>query len=387
MQIAEKVLTKLKQAYPQGTGLSEPYFIGNELAYVKECIDTRWVSSVGKFVDKFEQKMCEITGAPYAVAITNGTAALHLSLLLAGVEQSDEVITQSLTFVATANAISYLKAIPHFVDLEEESLGIDPYKLDLYLKEISVFKQGRLFNKKTHRPISAMVVMHTYGHPSKLDELLEISKKYNLTLVEDAAESLGSFYKGTHTGRIGKIGAFSFNGNKIATTGGGGAIITNDPVLGKKAKHLSTTAKVPHPWDFVHDEVGYNYRLPNINAALGCAQLESLTIFLDARRNLQEKYKILFSDIEGIQLFQEPKYARSNYWLSTLILEPQFSDQRDLILKMTNESKIMTRPAWRLMHKLEMFKDSPKMDLSCSNSIESRLINIPSSPNMVHKNE
>jgi perosamine synthetase len=364
----------------KGISLHEPEFAGNEWAYVKECLDTGWVSSVGKFVDRFEQELANYTGVKHAVAVVNGTAALHVCLKLVGVEQGDEVLIPTLTFIATANAVSYCGAIPHFVDSDETTLGLDPHKLDLYLKEIAEVRPAGCFNKKTGRRIKAVLPMHTFGHPVDLDPLVEVCHRYQLELVEDAAESLGSYYKGRHTGNWGMVSALSFNGNKIITTGGGGAILTNDEKLGKLAKHLTTTAKVPHKWSFIHDQIGFNYRLPNINAALGCAQLEQLPDFIKNKRALAENYRKAFIGIDGIRFFTEPDFAQSNYWLNVLLLNKDFADQRDSLLDATNSLGIMTRPAWALMHELEIYKSCPKMDsLSVAEDIERRLLNIPSS--------
>ena len=315
MPMINEIVRQIKAALPPGpsfVALHEPYFNGNEWKYVKECIDTGWVSSVGKFVDQFEKNLANYTGAKYAVATVNGTAALHICYLLAGVKSGDEVLVPALTFVATANALSYCNATPHFIDAEQKSLGIDVPLLDQYLEEITEEKNKVCINKLTGRPIRALCVMHTLGHPVDLDSIVALCEKYRLTLIEDAAEALGSYYKGTHVGHRGLAGALSFNGNKIITTGGGGAILLNDEKIAKLAKHITTTAKLPHPWLFEHDQVGYNYRLPNINAALGCAQLEQLPAFLNAKRMLAEKYQHLFLNTPGVRLIQEPEYAKSN---------------------------------------------------------------------------
>lgn len=359
--------------------LHEPNFNGNEWTYVKECLDTGWVSSVGKFVDRFEEELAQYTGVKRAIAVVNGTAALHVCLLLADVRCGDEVLIPALTFIATANAISYCGAIPHFIDSEEATLGADARKLKTYLEEISEQRHDGCYNRLTGRRIKAMVPMHTFGHPVDLDPLVEVCQRFNITLVEDAAESLGSFYKGSHTGQRGLLSALSFNGNKTITTGGGGAILTNDEELGRLAKHITTTAKVPHRWEFNHDMVGYNYRMPNINAAIGCAQLEQLPGFLAAKRELAERYRQAFSGTPGIRFFKEPANSRSNYWLNTLLVDEEYAEQRDALLEATNDAGIMTRPAWTLMHKLPMFTDCPKMDLSVAESLEQRLLNIPSS--------
>lgn len=376
------VLSALQSILPPGNTflpLHEPSFGGNEWTFVKECLDTGWVSSVGSFVDRFEEDLAAYTGVKRAVAVVNGTAALHVCLLLAGVKAEDEVLMPALTFIATANAVSYCGAHPHFIDSEEATLGVNPRKLKTHLEEISEQRHDGCYNRLTGRRIKAMVPMHTFGHPVDLDPLVEVCQRFDITLIEDAAESLGSFYKGHHTGQKGLLSALSFNGNKIITTGGGGAILTNDDELGRLAKHITTTAKVPHRWEFNHDMVGYNYRMPNINAALGCAQLEQLPGFLAAKRELAELYSQAFTGIPGISFFSEPANSRSNYWLNTLLLDEECAGQRDALLKATNDAGIMTRPAWTLMHKLPMFTGCPKMDLSVAESLEQRLLNIPSS--------
>lgn len=368
----------------KSVALHEPSFAGNEWAYVKECIDTGWVSSVGKYVDRFEEELAQFTGTKRAIAVVNGTAAIQVCLKLVGVEQYDEVLIPALTFIATANAVTYCGAVPHFVDSEFATLGLDPAKLDAYLKEIAEMRPEGCFNKKTGRRIKAVIPMHTFGHPVDIEPLFDICCRYSLELVEDAAESLGSFYKGKHTGNLGRVSALSFNGNKIMTTGGGGAILTNDESLGKFAKHLTTTAKVPHKWAFVHDHVGYNYRLPNINAALGCAQLEQMSGFIEKKRALASKYQKAFDGIDGLCFFTEPEFAVSNCWLNVLLLDNDVKSFRDEVLSETNGNGIMTRPAWTLMHELEIFKTNPKMpDLSVAKNIEQRLINIPSSANLL----
>jgi len=359
--------------------LHEPCLSVNEWAYMKDCLDTGWVSSVGKYVDKFEAMLAEFTGVKKAVAVVNGTAALHICLKLVGVNLGDEVLIPALTFVATANAVTYCGATPHFVDSDQRTLGLDPKKLLDYLYDISDIRADGCFNKKTGCRIKAVMAMHAFGHPVDLDPLVELCRQYKLELVEDAAESLGSFYKGRHTGNWGNISAVSFNGNKTITTGGGGAILTNDEKLGELAKHLTTTARVPHKWNIQHDQIGYNYRLPNINAALGCAQLEQLTGFLRKKRDLAERYKKAFEGIDGVCFFSEPDFAKSNYWLNALLLDEGFSNKRDDLLEMTNNLGIMTRPAWTLMHKLPMFKDCPRMNLSIAENLEKRILNLPSS--------
>ncbi len=359
--------------------LHEPKFDELEKENLKNCIDTSYVSTVGQFVNDFEQNIVEFTGAKYAIAVVNGTSALHLALKLVGVDFNHEVICPTLTFIGTVNAISYLGAKPHFVDCDEKTLGIDPLALINWLDEIAIKKGNKTINKKTGRIISAIVPMHTYGHPAKIDKILEIAKEYNLKIVEDAAESLGSFYKKKHTGTFGEIGILSFNGNKIITTGGGGALITNDESLAKSAKHISSTAKVPHEWRYIHNEIGFNYRLPNINAAMGCAQFYKIEKFLDSKRKLFLKYKEVFDSIDGIKLMNEPENSRSNYWLQTIILENGLENELEVILENTNKRNIMTRPTWNLIHQLDMYLDCPKSPLSVSESLSKRIINIPSS--------
>ncbi|MEZ0232426.1 MAG: LegC family aminotransferase [Methylophilaceae bacterium] len=379
--IIKNIVSAIKDVVgEEAVALHEPNFSGNELAYVQECINTGWVSSVGKFVDRFEHDLAEYTGVKRAIAIVNGTAALHVCLKLVGVEPGDEVLVPTLTFVATANAVSYCGAIPHFVDSEENTLGVDAEKLNSYLQRIAEVREGGCFNKLTGHRIKALLPMHAFGHPVDLDALFNICQQYQLELVEDAAESLGSYYKGRHTGNVGKVSALSFNGNKIITTGGGGAILTNDDALGDFAKHITTTAKVPHRWSFMHDQIGYNYRLPNLNAALGCAQLEQLPRILSAKRNLAERYHHAFTGIEGVRSFAEPEFGKSNYWLNVLLLDQGNSFQRDAILEETNNQGLMTRPAWTLMHQMPIYAQCPRMDdLSVSEDISLRLINIPSS--------
>jgi perosamine synthetase len=358
--------------------LHEPCFTGREWDCVKDCLDSGYVSSIGQYVGKFEEELVRFTGAKYAAAVVNGTAALQICLKLAGVQPGDEVLIPALTFVATANAVCYCGATPHLVDSEMISLGVDGEKLASYLKETSEFKDGTCYNRQTHRPIRALIAMHTFGHPVNLDLILQVCDVYGLELIEDAAESLGSYYKDIHTGNFGRTSALSFNGNKIVTTGGGGAILTNDEALYREAKHLTTTAKLSHRWEFVHDEVGYNYRMPNLNAALGCAQLEQIDQFLRQKRALAEEYRKAFADIQGVEFFTEPPWARSNYWLNTLILSEENAPMRDLILEETNNQGIQTRPAWVLMNRLPMFLNCPHMDLSTAESLAQRIINIPS---------
>jgi perosamine synthetase len=358
--------------------LHDPVFEGREVAYLTECIETGWVSSVGKFVDRFEQELAAFTGAARVVAVTNGTVALHACLRLAGVEPGDEVLVPTLTFVGTVNPIAYSGAVPHFVDSEEATLGVNPAKLADYLEGLLDMDRHGPRNRRTGCRVRALVVMHTYGHPARLDELAALCERFGLVLIEDAAESLGSYYRGRHTGNVGRLSAMSFNGNKTVTTGGGGAILTNDEVLGALAKHVTTTAKLPHRWAFNHDAVGYNYRMPNINAALGCAQLEQLPSFLEAKRTLATRYVETFREVRGARVFTEPPQCRSNYWLNVLLLDPEHASERDAVLEATNDAGIATRPAWTPIHRLPMFVSSPRMDLCAAESIERRLINLPS---------
>lgn len=363
--------------------LHDPQFNGNEWHYVKECLDTGWVSSVGKFVDRFEQKLRDLTGAKFAVATVNGTSALHVALLLAGVQPDDEVLVPTMTFVATANAITYCGAIPHFIDSSYSTLGADPSALEKHLETIGVLRDEQLLNAQTGRIIRAIVPMHTFGHPVEINGLQKVCDRFNLKIIEDAAESVGSSYKGVHTGRFGLMGTFSFNGNKIITTGGGGAIVTDDPELGKRAKHLTTTARIPHRWAIEHDEVGYNYRMPNINAALGYAQIESLPRFLEAKRSLAQRYAKAFELVENAEFVLEPANTYSNYWLNAILLDSKIAARKDRVLTDLNDAGILARPCWTLMHKLPMYEKCPRADLQVAEDIESRLINLPSSVNLV----
>jgi perosamine synthetase len=363
--------------------LHEPEFAGNELAYVTECIETGWVSSVGSFVDRFEVDLAAFTGARHAVVTVNGTAALHVALLLAGVRQGDEVLLPTLTFIATANATSYAGATPHFVDSEVETLAIDAGKLEARLSEIGELRDDGCYNIQTGARIAAIVVMHAFGHPAKLDELDKLARRWRIPLVEDAAESLGSTYKGRHTGNIGLVSALSFNGNKVLTTGGGGAILTNDPEIARRAKHLTTTARVADRWNFKHDEVGFNYRLPNLNAALGVAQLERLPDMLVRKRILAERYEAAFDKIDGAAFLREPPHTTSNYWLCTAILDHADNETLVEVLESLNGAGLMSRPVWTLMHRLPMYANTPRADVSCAENLAQRVINLPSSPNLV----
>jgi len=356
--------------------LHEPRFIGNEKKYLNSCIDSTIVSSTGKFVDEFEEKIAMYTGAKYAVATCNGTSALHIALILANVTNNDEVITQPLTFVATCNAISYCGADPVFVDVEKDSMGLSPSALEIFLEKNTTLQNENCINNNTGKIIKACMPVHTFGHPCKIDEIKEICDKYKIIIVEDAAESLGSFYKEKHTGTFGQLGVISFNGNKIITSGGGGCILTNNEILAKRAKHITTTAKVPHKWEYIHDVIGFNYRMPNLNAALLVAQLENLDLFLKSKRELAMAYKSFFSDKE-CNFFEEPIQSKSNYWLNIIILKD--IEQRDLFLNIAHSQGILVRPIWNLMNKLSIYKNSQCGDLVNAEWFEKRVINIPSS--------
>lgn len=356
--------------------LHEPRFCGNEKKYLNECIDSTFVSSVGTYVERFEKEFASSVGSQYAIATVNGTAALHVSLVLMGVGKDDEVITQPLTFIATCNAITYCGATPVFVDVDKETLGLSPEALRQFLDENANIHDNQCVNKHTKKVIKACVPMHTFGHPCRIDAIKAICDAWHIALVEDAAESLGSYYEGKHTGTFGKVGAFSFNGNKIITSGGGGVIVTDDDALAKRAKHITTTAKIPHKWEFVHDEVGFNYRLPNLNAALLVAQLEQINGFLENKRALANQYEDFFASLD-MTFIKEPKNARSNYWLNAICLGTK--EQRDTFLEYTNQNGVMTRPIWTLMNRLEMFKSCQCGDLSNAVYLEERIVNLPSS--------
>ena len=374
-----RIVEFVRSLYPEDDfiPLHVPRFHGNERKYVMDAIDSTFVSSVGEYVNRFEQMTQQITGAKYAIATVNGTSALHIALLLAGVKTGDEVLTQPLTFVATCNAIAYCSAKPVFVDVDRDTMGLSPDKLKSFLESYTEMQAGKCVNRMTGNHITACLPMHTFGHPCRIDELLDVCRKYNIALVEDAAESLGSYYKEKHTGTFGLLGILSFNGNKIATAGGGGVIVTDNADLGKKAKHLTTTAKVPHPYEFVHSEIGYNYRMPNLNAALICAQLEQLDEYLADKRKTAECYKKFFAGMAEVNFVAEPENSRSNYWLNTILTGSL--EERDKLLKATNDNGVMTRPIWKLMNKLAMFKDCQCGDLANAEWLEARVVNLPSS--------
>ena len=373
------IIDKIRELYGEPEKfipLHSPLFIGNEKKYLEECIDSTFVSSVGKFVNLFEDQVAEYTGSRRAVACVNGTCALHIALRLAGVKQDDEVITQPLTFIATTNAISYCGAKPLFLDVDTKTMGLSPTALGIFLSSETEMKAGGCYNRSTGNRIKACVPMHTFGHPCRIDEIALICEKYKIELIEDAAESIGSYYKGKHTGTFGKIGVLSFNGNKIITTGGGGMLLFNDEELAQRAKHLTTQAKVAHPWNFVHDEIGYNYRMPNLNAALGVAQMENVDLYLEKKRQLAKSYEGFFH-LQKISFFSEPENCISNFWLNVIIFESE--EDRNQFLIESNSQGVMTRPAWRLMNKLPMFENCQKGSLANSEWLEERIVNIPSS--------
>ena len=357
--------------------LHEPRFIGNEKKYLNDCIDSTFVSSVGKYVDIFEEKFAKKVGAKYAIATVNGTSALHISLLLCDVQRDDEVITQALTFIATCNAIDYIGAKPVFVDVDLDTMGLSPKSLEIFLAKNCEVVNNKCLNKTTNKIIKACVPMHTFGHSCKIQEIKDICDTWCIALVEDSAESLGSYYKNKHTGTFGKLGAFSFNGNKIITSGGGGVIVTDDESLAKKAKHLTTTAKIPHPYEYRHDMIGYNYRMPNLNASLLVAQLEQLDNFVESKRKLAKKYQDFFKNYDEIEFIKEPQNSKSNYWLQAIILKD--IKKRDEFLEFTNKNGVMTRPIWKLINELDMFKDSQCDELKNSKYLEQRVVNISSS--------
>lgn len=387
----KRIVSFIRKLYNQPTGripLHAPVFIGNEKKYLLDCLESTYVSSVGKYVDQFEEKISEYTCSKRSVACVNGTSALHIALKLSGVEPDTEVITQPLTFIATVNAIKYCGAEPVFIDIDLETLGLSPFSLEKWLCDNVIFKKTHNilpktgppipFDKVTNRRISACVPMHTFGHPCRINEIVDICNKYYIPVIEDAAESLGSLYQKKHTGTFSKIGVLSFNGNKIITTGGGGMLLFGDEELAKKAKHLTTQAKMPHAWEFIHDQVGYNYRMPNINAALGLAQLEQMEMYIKNKRSIAKTYREFFNSL-GIEFFTETTNAQSNYWLNSIILKTK--QERDSFLEYSNQNDIMTRPAWTLMSKLDLFNESRRGDLSNAELITDRLVNLPSSLN------
>jgi perosamine synthetase len=359
--------------------LHEPFFYGNEIKYLKKTIVTNLVSSVGPFVKKFENQITKFTRSKYAISVVNGTEALHLSLVACGVKNNDEVLVPTITFAGTANAILYSGAIPHFVDSELETLGIDPIKLEKYLKKITIKKGKFYFNKKTKRKIKAIMPVHVFGNICQIDKILKIAKKYNLLVIEDAAEALGSFFKNKHAGTFGLVGCFSFNGNKILTTGGGGAIITNNKLLAKKIKHLSTTAKINHRWEYIHDAVGYNFRMPNLNAALGSAQIENLNKFLRLKRKLFLKYTKEFLKVNDVRIIKNPEFSKSNNWLNTIFIKNSSIKKRNKVLSLAQKNQIFLRPVWKPLHTLKYLNKMPRMNLDTAINIYESCINLPSS--------
>ena len=380
MHLANDIIKSVKKVVGKKKHhLHEPFFCGNEIKYLKKTITTNLVSSVGPFVKKFEDQITKFTKAKYTISVVNGTEALHLSLLACGVSNDDEVLVPSITFAGTANAIAYSGAIPHFVDSEFESLGIDPIKLEKYLEKITIKKGKFYFNKKTKRKIKAIIPVHIFGNICQIDKILKISNKYNLIVIEDAAEALGSFFKNKHAGTFGLVGCFSFNGNKILTTGGGGAIITNNKLLAKKIKHLSTTAKINHRWEYIHNEVGYNFRMPNLNAALGSAQIENLNKFLRSKKKLFLRYRKEFSKVNEVRLIKNPEFSKSNNWLNTIFIKNSSIIKRNTVLSLAQKNQLFLRPVWKPLHQLKHFKNMPKMNLENANKIYISCINLPSS--------
>lgn len=378
-----QVLDAISDVIQNGkTGLHEPEFEGNEYNYLADCIESSMVSSIGEYVTKFENDISKYTESKFAVAACNGTSALHLALLSVGIKPNDEVLISPLTFIATANAIAYCGGTPHFVDCESETLGIDPEKLRKYLLEIAKVESGHTINKNTGNPIKAIMPMHCYGIPSRMKELTDVANEFSLTIIEDAAESLGSLYQGEHTGTIGLVGVYSFNGNKIITTGGGGVLVTNDENIARKAKHLSTTARLSHRWNFQHDEVGFNYRMPNLNAALGVAQLERINEKIERKRTLHTTYANALRGITGLNLLDEPSGCRSNYWLNTIILDKQFHGAREEIVEKAFESNIAMRPPWELLNVSIPYRECPSMKIDYAEDVARRIINIPSSESL-----
>ncbi|GAB2179773.1 LegC family aminotransferase [Dongia sp. agr-C8] len=360
--------------------LHEPKFTGNEWAYVKDCLDSGWVSYNGAYVAKFEQMLCDLTGAASCAAVANGTVAIEIALRVAGVKADEEVLSPSLTFVATNNAIAHVGAVPHFVDSDERTLGMDPDALGQYLGDIAELTDAGARHRRSGRRLAAILPMHVFGHPVDMDALNEVAARWRIPVIEDAAEAIGSTYKGRGCGSLAPIAAMSFNGNKIVTTGGGGAILSRDPEVGKRIRYLTTTAKQPHPWEFIHDEVAWNFRLPNINAAMGCAGLEQLPELLASKRRVQERYEAIFAGMPGVSVFREPAESRGNYWLSALLLDTPDLARRDAILQACHDAGLMTRACWRLSHHLPMYKDCPRMPLDVAERLQPRIINLPSSP-------
>jgi aminotransferase in exopolysaccharide biosynthesis len=378
MQTYKKIVHFIHQSYntQEFIPLHEPRFLGNEKKYLNECIDSTFVSSVGKFVTQFEEEFALYVGSKYSVACVNGTSALHVALVASGVSQDDEVLTQALSFIATSNAINYCGAKPLFLDVDITTMGMSPKALQNFLENHCTVLDGVCINKLTKKTIKACVPMHTFGHPCEIDTIASLCQKWHISLIEDSAESLGSLYKGQHTGTFGKMGIFSFNGNKIITAGGGGVIVTDDETLARKLKHLTTTAKLPHKWEYIHDEIGFNYRMPNLNAALLVAQMQQLQKFLQNKRELAQEYKRFFLTCKGIKFLEEPSYAKSNYWLNAILFENKTT--RDSFLEYTNSNGVMTRPVWGLLSDLTMFHSCYNDNLTNARYLQERVVNIPS---------
>ncbi len=384
-QLADQISDTLRKFFNEkgSVHLSEPSIDKVDIDEVVKCLESGWVSSAGPEITKFEELLKEMTGAKYCIATVNGTAALHLSMICSGLKPNQEVLTPALTFVGTTNPILYSNAIPHFIESEEDSLGIDAQKLKSYLKKIVLIKNGKTFNSTTGRELFGLISMHTFGLASKTKEILEVCEEFNLKLIEDAAEALGTYDNGKHVGLAGSAGILSFNGNKVITTGGGGAVITNDEEIASNVRHLSTTAKVPHAYEFIHDQIGYNYRMPNLNASLGVAQMTKLSDHLKSKRSLHSKYEDLFLDMNGVTLISELKDTKSNYWLNAILLDEENIELRNKTIESCIAKGIMVRPVWKLQSELDAFKAYPKMDLEVATSLSKRIINLPSSPGLI----
>ena len=382
-KIYKKILIVVSKIAKKNSEIHEPIFFGNEMKYLKKTLDTTFVSTISPFVEKLEKQFCKYTGSKYAVALNSGTSALHLALLLSGVKKNDEVLLPSLNYIASSNAVLLVDAKPHFVDVENKTLGIDIKKLKNYLLKNTYQRNNLCINKKTKNLIKAIIPMHVFGHPSDLSGVLALAKKFNLTVIEDAAEGIGSFYKKKHVGTFGDIGILSFNGNKTITTGGGGMLLTKNKYIAKLAKHISTNSKVIKNFQINHNMIGYNYRMPGINAAIGCAQLENIEKIVKAKRKIFKIYDKEFEKIDGINFLKEPKNCRSNYWLQTIILDDKLKKNRNKIIKFCNKNKIKVRPVWQLMHKIKYLAKYSKMNLSNAENLEKKIINIPSSPSII----
>jgi len=382
-KIYKKILIVVSKIAKKNSEIHEPIFFGNEMKYLKKTLDTTFVSTISPFVEKLEKQFCKYTGSKYAVALNSGTSALHLALLLSGVKKNDEVLLPSLNYIASSNAVLLIGAKPHFVDVENQTLGIDIKKLKNYLLKNTYQRNNLCINKKTKNLIKAIIPMHVFGHPSDLSGVLALAKKFNLTVIEDAAEGVGSFYKKKHVGTFGDIGILSFNGNKTITTGGGGMLLTKNKYIAKLAKHISTNSKVIKNFQIDHNMIGYNYRMPGINAAIGCAQLENIEKIVKAKRKIFKIYDKEFEKIDGINFLKEPKNCRSNYWLQTIILDDKLKKNRNKIIKFCNKNKIKVRPVWQLMHKIKYLAKYSKMNLSNAENLEKKIINIPSSPSII----